>query len=100
VILRNKDITPEDEDDDAPMYYHILKLANDIFSQQVIVVNRPKLSVLNTSQSPVLLIRKIPTVLLGHSLGAPNFFPKNYGSTNLCCNTIAICFVIWKTNVG
>jgi len=73
VVLRKKDITPEDEDDDAPMYYHILKLGNYIFSQQVIVVNRPELSVLNTSQSPALLIRKNPTVLLRNSVCAPEF---------------------------
>ena len=73
VVLRNKDITPDDEDDDALMYYHILKVGNYIFSEQVIVVNRPKLSVLNTSQSPVLLITKIPTVLLRNSVCAPEF---------------------------
>src|SRR5215204_2597422 len=61
VVLGNQDDTPEDEDDDNAVYYHIIKVDNYCSNQNIVLIKRPELS-LHKATFSVFLAGKIPSV--------------------------------------
>jgi hypothetical protein len=62
VVLGNTDSTPEDEDDDQPRFFHIVKVGDFTLEQNIVLIKRPDLSRNNNTTYPVFLAAKIPLV--------------------------------------
>jgi hypothetical protein len=62
VVLGNVDPTPEDEDDDNGIYYHVQKVDDYSFSQKQFAIVRPELSLKKKTSFPIFLAEKIPSV--------------------------------------
>ncbi|HWJ92520.1 MAG TPA: hypothetical protein VNR87_15490 [Flavisolibacter sp.] len=62
VVLGHKDDTPEDEDNDSPAVYHIVKINGYSFSQNIVVIKRPELMLRNKAPYPLFVTQKMPSV--------------------------------------
>jgi hypothetical protein len=62
VVLGNTDNTPEDEDDDQPRFFHLVKVGDFTIGQSIALVKRPEFSSNDNTNYPFFLSGKIPLV--------------------------------------